>query len=166
MASPVIDPAYDVMPPFLHAIAREPRLPNVIQLKLLDGDDATYRATMAALGARNGQMLKLSERVRPFLGSESERKRSGSTGKKLRQDWNRLSALGVVDVANARAPEDVRAALETFLTLEAQSWKGQNGTALLCDEDDAAFARRFHHGREIDLPIDWLIGSSSPFVYR
>jgi len=143
VASPVLDPQYDVMPAFFDAIAREPRLPKVIQLKLLDGEDAPYRATLAALGARNGQMLKLSERARPFLGSESERKRSGSTGKKLRQDWNRLSALGAVELANVRAPEDVRAALEVFLTLEAQSWKGQNGTALLCDENDAAFARRF-----------------------
>ena len=144
VASPVIDPDYsDVMPAFFDAIANARALPKVIQLKLLDGDAATYRATMSALSARNGQMLKLSERTRPFLGAESERKRSGSTGKKLRQDWNRLSALGAVEIANERSPEHVRDALEAFLTMEAQSWKGQNGTALLCDEDDAAFARRF-----------------------
>ena len=143
VASPVIDPAYDVMPAFFDAIAREPALPKVVQLKLLDGDDATYHATLAALVGRNAQMLKLSERARPFLGNESERKRSGSTGKKLRQDWNRLSALGAVEVINERAAGEVRAALEMFLTLEAQSWKGQNGTALLCKDDDAAFARRF-----------------------
>ncbi len=70
---------------------------------------------------------------RPFLGGETERKRSGSTAKKLRQDWNRLSALGAVDIANERTPETVREAFEIFLALEAQSWKGQNGTALLCD---------------------------------
>jgi CelD/BcsL family acetyltransferase involved in cellulose biosynthesis len=143
LASPVIDPEFEVMPAFFDAIARDAALPKVIQLKLLDGDSETYRATMTALGARNGQVLKLSERTRPFLGSESERKRSGSTGKKLRQDWNRLSALGAVEIANERAPEQVREALEAFLAMEAQSWKGQNGTALLCDEDDAAFARRF-----------------------
>ena len=54
-----------------------------------------------------------------------------------------MSAVGAVEVVNERAANDARAALETFLTLEAQSWKGQNGTALLCDEGDAAFARRF-----------------------
>ena len=143
VANPVIDPAYDVMPAFFDAIAQAAALPKVIQLKLIDGDAATCRAMMTALGARNGQMLKLSDRARPFLGSESERKRSGSTGKKLRQDWNRLSALGAVAVANERSPDAVRAALEVFLAMEAQSWKGQNGTALLCDEGDAAFARRF-----------------------
>lgn len=144
VSSPVIDPDHpDVMAAFLDAIARERAMPKVIQLKLIDGDAPSHRATMAALSARDGKVLVLSERARPFLGSESERKRSGSTGKKLRQDWNRLSALGAVEVVNERSPQDVRAALETFLTLEAQSWKGQNGTALLCDENDAAFARRF-----------------------
>jgi CelD/BcsL family acetyltransferase involved in cellulose biosynthesis len=143
VASPVIDPDYEVMPAFFNAIAQAPALPNVIQLKLLDGDCATYRVTMNALGARNGRMLKLSEHARPFLGGESERKRSGSTGKKLRQDWNRLAALGAVEIANERSPELVRDALEVFLTMEARSWKGENGTALLSDEDDAIFARRF-----------------------
>ncbi len=142
VSSPVIDPAYDVLPAFFDAIAREPALPNVIQLKLIDGDAATFAPMMAALNARHGQMLKLSERSRPFLGGEADRKRSGSTGKKLRQDWNRLSALGAVDIANERAANDVRGAFEIFLELEAHSWKGQNGTALLSDEDDAAFARR------------------------
>ena len=146
VANPVIDPGTDVMPAFFDAIAREPALPKVIQLKLLDGDDATCRAIVSALGARNGQMLKLSERTRPFLGSESERKRSGSTGKKLRQDWNRLSGVGAVEIGNERSPGEVRAALEVFLAMEARSWKGANGTALLCDEDDAAFARRFIGG--------------------
>src|SRR5205085_3726033 len=100
---------------FFDAIASEHALPTVIQLKLLDGDAATYRATMSALSARNGQTLRLSERARPFLGAESERKRSGSTGKKLRQDWNRLSALGAVEIANERSAQNVRDALEMFL---------------------------------------------------
>jgi CelD/BcsL family acetyltransferase involved in cellulose biosynthesis len=69
-------------------------------------------------------------------------KRSGSTRKKLRQDWNRLSSLGAVDVVNARSPGEVQQAFETFLALEKASWKGAQGTALLCDERDAVFVRR------------------------
>ncbi len=42
VSSPVIDPDYDVMPAFFEAIAREPALPKVIQLKLLDGDSETF----------------------------------------------------------------------------------------------------------------------------
>jgi CelD/BcsL family acetyltransferase involved in cellulose biosynthesis len=144
VSSPLIDPdhAGAVMPAFFDAIETDPALPNVVQLKLLDGDRETFRAMKTALSARKGHLLTLSERARPFLGNESERKRSGSTGKKLRQDWNRLSALGAVDIVNDRAPQSVRDTFEMFLALEAKSWKGASGTALLSEEEDAAFARR------------------------
>lgn len=144
VSSPTIDPDYSdaVMPALFDAIANERTLPNVIQLKLLDADAPSFAPMMAALGARRGQMLKLSERARPFLSGEAERKRSGSTGKKLRQDWNRLSALGAADIANERSAEGARGAFEIFLDLEMRSWKGENGTALLSHENDAAFTRR------------------------
>jgi hypothetical protein len=84
----------------------------------------------------------LSETSRPFVTREFGVKRSGSTRKKLRQDWNRLSALGTVDVVNDRALDGARQAFETFLALERASWKGAQGTALLSDPRDAAFVRR------------------------
>jgi hypothetical protein len=96
-----------------------------------------------ALAARGGRSLVLSERQRPFASRESGLKNSGSTRKKLRQDWNRLSALGAVDIANERAPDAVAQAFEAFLTMEDASWKGDNGTALLSSKDDAAFTRRW-----------------------
>jgi Acetyltransferase (GNAT) domain len=144
VSSPVIDPDFidAVMPAFFDSIENDPALPNVIQIRFLDGDSDTYRAITSALALRKGQMLKLSEHPRPFLAAASERKRSGSTAKKLRQDWNRLSSLGTVDIANDRTSAGAREAFEVFLTLEARSWKGANGTALLSDEDDAAFTRR------------------------
>jgi CelD/BcsL family acetyltransferase involved in cellulose biosynthesis len=40
-------------------------------------------------------------------------------------------------------PEDVRSALEEFLALEASGWKGQHGTAILCDKDRTGFTRDF-----------------------
>jgi CelD/BcsL family acetyltransferase involved in cellulose biosynthesis len=144
VSSPVIDPDYidAVMPALFDAIEKDPALPNVIQIKLLDGDSDSYRAITSALALRKGQMLKLSEHKRPFLAAASERKRSGSTGKKLRQDWNRLSSVGTVDIANDRSSAGAREAFEVFLALEARSWKGANRTALLSDENDAAFTRR------------------------
>ncbi len=154
VSNPLIDPAHHhaVMPAFFDAIENDSALPNVIQLKLLDGGSDTFRAAMAALKARGAQMLTLSEQQRPFLANSTERKRSGSTAKKLRQDWNRLSAIGAVDIANERAAADVRAAFEIFLTLESQGWKGRGGTALLSHDEDAAFTRRLigdlaAHGR-------------------
>jgi CelD/BcsL family acetyltransferase involved in cellulose biosynthesis len=144
VSSPVIDPEYAdvVWPAIFDRIAADPALPNVIKLEVLDAGAATHHPMMAALQARRGPMVRLSERARPYLASEADRKRSGSTAKKLRQDWKRLCALGTVDIVNGRTPDAARAAFEVFLELELRSWKGRNGTALLSDEEDAAFARR------------------------
>jgi CelD/BcsL family acetyltransferase involved in cellulose biosynthesis len=143
LSNPVIDPAFmdDVIPAFFAAIAKNPALPNVINLQSFNAEASGYDAILTALVARRGEQLKLSENARPFVTREFGVKRSGSTRKKLRQDWNRLSALGSVDIVNDRTPGGAREAFEAFLALEADSWKGARGTALLCDEKDAAFVR-------------------------
>src|SRR5687767_3787298 len=102
VSNPVVDPAVmdEVVTALLDAIERHPALPNVIKLRYLDGGADTCGALQRALAKRNAQMLTLSERERPFASRDGGVKRSGSTRKKLRQDWNRLSALGTVDIAN------------------------------------------------------------------
>ena len=63
--------------------------------------------------------------------------------KELRRQRNRLAEQhGAVTFEVARSAEDVAAALETFLTLEASGWKGARGTALAQVEGDATFIRR------------------------
>ena len=144
LSSPVIDPAFvqEVIPGFLTAVKNNPTLPNVVSLCDLDAESPSYAAILKTLIANGSEPLQLSESARPFVTREFGIKRSGSTRKKLRQDWNRLSALGTVDVVNARATEEVSQAFEVFLALEMGSWKGTQGTALLCDPRDAAFVRR------------------------
>jgi CelD/BcsL family acetyltransferase involved in cellulose biosynthesis len=144
LSSPVIDPAFidEVVPAFFAAIEKNSVLPNVINLPSFNSESPDYDAIIKALAARGGEQLRSAESARPFVTRESGVKRSGSTRKKLRQDWNRLSALGSVDIVNERTPDAVREAFESFLPLEAGSWKGTQGTALLCDEKDAGFVRR------------------------
>ncbi len=60
--------------------------------------------------------------------------------KELRRLRNRLAEHGPLTFAEA-APESVSAAMETFLLLEAQGWKGERGTALVQEPGRAAFAR-------------------------
>ncbi len=143
-SGPVVERAVmaEVVAAFFDAIEGDPRLPNILSLKFLDGDCAVYPAIHEALAARGSQILTLSESARAFATRQAGVKRSGSTAKKLRQHWNRLSALGAVEVVNDRATPAARAAFEDFLVLEAQSWKGGRGTALLCSDADAAFTRR------------------------
>jgi Acetyltransferase (GNAT) domain len=62
--------------------------------------------------------------------------------KELRRQRHRLAEHGAIRFEVARTPDDVAAALETFLMLEASGWKGRRGTALVQDAGDAAFIRR------------------------
>jgi hypothetical protein len=62
--------------------------------------------------------------------------------KELRRQRNRLAEHGAVSFQVARTPNEVAAAAEIFLELEASGWKAKRGTALLQDVGDAAFIRR------------------------
>jgi CelD/BcsL family acetyltransferase involved in cellulose biosynthesis len=61
--------------------------------------------------------------------------------KELRRQRNRLADFGPVEFAIARSPEAITPALETFLSLESQGWKGARGTALAQHEGDRRFIR-------------------------
>ena len=135
LSSPVVDPAFmdEVIPAFFAAIEKSPLLPKVVSLKSFDAECPSYPAMLKMLARRGIAPLVISETARPFVTREFGVKRSGSTRKKLRQDWNRLSALGAVDVVNDRTLVGARQAFESFLALEKASWKGAQGTALLSD---------------------------------
>lgn len=143
LSTPVIDPAYvdEVMPAMLAAVQHDPELPKVLHLHSFEQETPCYAALQRELTKLGGAQRILDETNRPYATRDDGVKKSGSTRKKLRQDWNRLSALGAVDVVNDRAPLRVAEAFETFLKLEHASWKGARGTALLCDDTDAAFVR-------------------------
>jgi CelD/BcsL family acetyltransferase involved in cellulose biosynthesis len=62
--------------------------------------------------------------------------------KELRRQRNRLAEHGAIGFNVARTPEEVAAAIEIFLALEASGWKARRGTALKQDDGDARFIRR------------------------
>jgi len=144
LSSPVVDPGYvnEVIPAFFAAIEKSPSLPDVVSLHSLDAECPSYPAMLRELAIRGVTPLLLAEDARPFVTREFGVKRSGSTRKKLRQEWKRLTALGAVEVVNDRTPAGAEQAFEAFLALEQASWKGVKGTALLSDPRDAAFVRR------------------------
>jgi CelD/BcsL family acetyltransferase involved in cellulose biosynthesis len=144
LSNPVVDPEFlnETIAAFFDAIESERSLPNVVRLRYLDASSDSFGVIQQALAARGAQTLKLTERERPFATREFGLKRAGSTRKKLRQDWNRLCSLGAVEVLNDRSQAAVEDAFESYLVMEAASWKGEQGTALLCDEDDTLFTRQ------------------------
>lgn len=143
VSSPVVDPAYAeaVIAAFFSAIERS-AMPKILNLPSLDAEGPVFAAMLMSLARRGAEPLVLSRHSRPYVTREFGVKRTGSTRKKLRQDWNRLSALGTVEIVNDRTPAGVQQAFESFLTLEKSSWKGERGTALLSRDSDAAFVRR------------------------
>jgi hypothetical protein len=143
LSTPVVDPAltHEVMAAFLAAIAADRRLPKLMRVKSLDGQSEASVAFLGALAKRGARHRVLSKEWRPFASREGGIKTSGSTRKKMRQDWNRLSAAGAVDIVND--PAAIGGAIEDFLAMEAAGWKGRQGTALLNKPTDASFARRF-----------------------
>ncbi|WP_424630857.1 GNAT family N-acetyltransferase [Bradyrhizobium sp. SYSU BS000235] len=144
LSTPVIDPAFagEVIPAFFAAIRNNRALPNVVSLREMDAESQAYAAIQKTIADEHHAHVMLTESARPFVSRERGVKGSGSTRKKLRQDWNRLSALGKLEVVNERSGDAARAAFEQFLDLERRSWKGAEGTAILCDDHDAQFTRK------------------------
>ena len=144
LSTPVIDPAFaaEVIPAFFVAIRKNPALPHVVSLKEMDADSEAYAAIQKTIADEHLAHLTLTQTLRPAVTREKGIKTSGSTRKKLRQDWNRLSALGKLEMINERNVEATRVAFEEFLDLEKRSWKGERGTAILCSERDTEFTRR------------------------
>ena len=145
LSSPVVDPDFagEAVTAFLNKIQATDGLPKVLRLKQFWADATLLGAMEGALVSRKGRKMHLARLARPAVSRDAGLKKSGSTRKKLRQDWNRLSATGEVRVENQRGGLGACEAFEVFLTLEERSWKGQAGTALLCDKRDAAFSRQW-----------------------
>jgi CelD/BcsL family acetyltransferase involved in cellulose biosynthesis len=106
------------MAAFTEVLARDGIKPRVLQSHVRAALDATVDG---------------DELLREALGPKKL--------KELRRQRNRLGETGAVHFEIARTPDDVTAALETFLALEASGWKAKRGTALVQHEGDAAFAR-------------------------
>lgn len=144
LSNPVLDPQHlDLaMTLILDAIELDERLPKVLRLRYLDADSPSYGALTRALHARGAKMVVVSEHQRPVATKAEGQKASGSTRKKLKNKWNRLTNLGEVAIQNDPSPEAVQEAFEVFLEMEHASWKGSAGTSLLSDARDAAFVRK------------------------
>ena len=149
LATPVLDrrlldEAWSAM---LDRLAEDPALPKLAVLEAMSIDEATMAALARVLAARHSRMWLMASAPRPKLASDLDPKQyfeqalSSSSRKKLRQHRNRLAKQGRLAHAIARDPASIDGALEKFLQLEAKGWKGRNGTALLCNPRDAAFAR-------------------------
>ncbi len=110
-----------------------------------DGPTATLMRERAGARGLDLQVIDMGERAVLFGGVDVEamlhKAMSSKHIKELRRQRRRLGELGELTYVSNQAPERVRMAVESFLTLEASGWKGGRGTALLSDPSTAAFVR-------------------------
>jgi CelD/BcsL family acetyltransferase involved in cellulose biosynthesis len=149
LATPVVDRdrAEAALAAMLDYIGQARDLPKVIALDPVRLDGPTFQALFSVLQNRGSAPRVLSQTPRPVLASDLDAKQyfeaalSSSSRKKLRQHRRRLEEKGALETIAYMQPPEVRKGFEDFLQLEAAGWKGRSGTALLCHESDASFAR-------------------------
>ncbi len=67
---------------------------------------------------------------------------SKSRRKGLKRNRKNLSELGRLEMRNFTSGPELEIAVDEFLALEISGWKGEQGSAMACDERTKAFAKR------------------------
>jgi hypothetical protein len=127
------------------------RLPKVFVLPDMrfDGPMASLLETVAE--TRGLPLVTTDAAERPVLDSDLDADAYLKASlrphhhREFRRLKRRLAGLGALEHRVARGPEEIRHAIEAFLTLEASGWKGRERTAMAIDRYRAAFAREAVH---------------------
>ncbi|TIP52382.1 MAG: GNAT family N-acetyltransferase [Mesorhizobium sp.] len=127
------------------------KLPRVFVLPdmRLDGPVASLLTSFA--DSRGLTLVTTGEVERPVLESDADGEDYLKASlrahhyREFRRLKRRLADVGKLEHVVARGPDEIRHAVESFLTLEAAGWKGRERTAMAIDRYRAAFAREAVH---------------------
>jgi CelD/BcsL family acetyltransferase involved in cellulose biosynthesis len=161
LGTPLIDrdATADVVAAFIAHIAGDAS--QLVLLPLLTDSGPVARAMRAAAERRSGAHRAFGQHQRAALDLAAGRPRDLDEvigTKRVRESRRlrrRLGETGRVEFAMARAPVTVAQALQRFLRLESQGWKGAAGTALI--QSDA-------HRRFAEAALDALAGRGAAMV--
>jgi CelD/BcsL family acetyltransferase involved in cellulose biosynthesis len=121
---------------------------HALVLRDVSLDGAAMKAFTAALRQDGMQPRLLQSHLRAALDATRDadellREALGPKKlKELRRQRHRLAGHGTVRFEVSHSRDEVAAALEIFLNLEASGWKARRGTALMQDDGDVGFVRR------------------------
>jgi hypothetical protein len=127
------------------------KLPKVFVLPDMRLDGAVASMLRSVAETRGLPLVTTGAAERPFLESRLEGDEYLKNSlrahhyREFRRLKRRLEDKGRLEHHVARGPEDIRLAIEAFLTLEAAGWKGRERTAMAIDRYRAAFAREAVH---------------------
>jgi hypothetical protein len=127
------------------------KLPKVFVLPdmRLDGPVASLLTSFA--DSRGLTLVTTGKVERPVLESDADGEDYLKASlrahhyREFRRLKRRLADQGKLEHIVARGPDEIRHAIESFLTLEAAGWKGRERTAMAIDRYRAAFAREAVH---------------------
>ncbi|HEY4191734.1 MAG TPA: GNAT family N-acetyltransferase [Mesorhizobium sp.] len=154
IGTPLIDrdDPVGVIEDFFSMLARPHlKLPKVLVLPDMRLDGPTASLLRMATEARSLPLVTTGEVQRPVLQSELDGDDYLKNAlrphhyREFRRLKRRLGERGHLEHIVARGPEQIRHAIESFLTLEAAGWKGRERTAMAIDRYRAAFAREAVH---------------------
>ena len=154
LGTPLVDrdDPIDVIEDFFSMLSRPHlKLPKVFVLPdiKLDGPVASLLTSFA--DSRGLTLVTTGKVERPVLESDADGEDYLKASlrahhyREFRRLKRRLADLGKIEHIVARGPDEIRHAIESFLTLEAAGWKGRERTAMAIDRYRAAFAREAVH---------------------
>jgi CelD/BcsL family acetyltransferase involved in cellulose biosynthesis len=163
LGTPLVDrdATAEVAAACLAHIAGDASLPKLVLLPLLPDAGPVARALRTASGELGGAHRAFGEHQRAALDLAAGRPRDldevigAKRMREARRLRRRLCEVGQVEFAVARYPETIAQALQRFLALESQGWKGAVGTALI--QSDA-------HRRFAEAALDALAGRGAAMV--
>lgn len=118
---------------FLDHVESDAALPKLVMLPMI-GNGPFAAALDRVLARGGGAAARFGAHARALLAPAETRANyldhiPHKKTKELRRQRRRLAGQGVIELATARDPQAVAAALDDFLTLEAGGWKGRQGSA-------------------------------------
>jgi CelD/BcsL family acetyltransferase involved in cellulose biosynthesis len=139
LGTPLVDrdATAEVAEAFLGAMAGDASLPKLALLPLLADTGPVAGALRSASEGLGGAHAAFGAHRRAALDLTAGRPRDldevigAKRMREARRLRRRFGEAGRVEFAVARAPGDVAQALQRFLALESQGWKGAAGTALI-----------------------------------
>jgi CelD/BcsL family acetyltransferase involved in cellulose biosynthesis len=143
LGTPLVDRDFrdEAITAFFAHITRDKALPKLLLLPLLN----ERGPVAAALPAASIRCAAFDRHQRALLAPTGDRASylenaiSAKRRKELRRQRHRLADGGSVVFSVARDPNEIAAALDDFLALEAGGWKGRAGTAITQDPDIRRF---------------------------
>ena len=136
-------------------------LASALELDWVPSDGPLYAALVDAIAAARLPWFVVDAYSRALLVRERDpRERFNSNMKNNLRRWQaRLAAAGDVTPVRLSPNDDLGRWSDEFLRLEASGWKGKEGSALACREDDrrfvaATFPEAFRRGRLLITGLD------------